>query len=144
MKCGYMGHFGEQITNDFTMEKYEKVDEYSDSKDYDPYFDDEDNTDYKKLKPSIRKDFSEYSDSPFDNYRFQYRQPGMIPVERPLKSLLSRADSGVTREYVEGDFVSPDKTVASVNSTDTTQSKTGRNLVLGIGAGLAALVLLNK
>lgn len=144
MKCGYMGHFGEQFTNDFTMEKYEKIDDYSDTKSDDPYFDDEDNTDYKKLNSSIRRDFSEYSDSPFDNYRFQYRQPGMIPVERPLKSLLSRGDSGVTREYVEGDFISPDKTVASVNKSDSTNSKTGRNIVLGVGAGIAALILLNK
>lgn len=144
MKCSYMGHFGTQNINDFAMEKFKDMGRYSDSKEDDPYFDDEDNTDYKKLNPSINKDFSEYSDSPFDNYRFQNRQPGMIPVERPLKSLLSRGDSGVTREYVEGDFISPDKTIASMNKADSTPPKSNRNLVLGIGAGIAALILFNK
>lgn len=148
MKCSYMGHFGQQGMKDIKVVKSGTLDEYSDDPSDSPYFDDQDNTNYKELKSSIRSDFEAYSDDPFEDFRFQYRQPGMIPVKRPLKSTLksSDSDSGVTREYVEGDFVAPDKVVAEVKTQEVKKenSPSGRNLVLGLGAGLAALIYFNR
>jgi N-acetylneuraminic acid mutarotase len=126
------------------------------------YYSDNENTDFDNLYPLQNKVFETYSDDPYENYRYEMRQPAMMPVKRSwgqFKDVRYFTTSDVrpvkSAALVIQETIDP---TASSNPTEIVQekvkevievkaeekSKTGRNIVLGVGAGLAALVFLNR
>jgi len=154
MKC-YMGQFGEPLDA-----KKLKIDNESSSEgrnENDFYSDDEDQ-EYSWVYPLENPVFESYSDDPLANFRYGMREPSMLPVKRGWGKFYDK-------RYYSGDDAKPVQSAALIvseafnpKSSDSpslivqeqvslqqdTQDKTGRNIVLGIGAALAALVVLNR
>lgn len=139
----YMGHFGSMG---------EKKSDY---------YGDEENTNFYELYPLRDKVFETYSNDPFENYRYEMREPAMIPVKRsfgvyedvkyyygntakPIESAALLVEEKVNSNASNSPSVIVQEQVKQIQEMTTPENKTGRNILLGVGAGIAALFLLNR
>jgi len=139
----YMGHFGNMdIKNSL-------------------YYSDSENTNFYELYPLKDEVFETYSNDPFENYRYEMREPAMIPVKRswgkyedvkyyygnvakPIESAALLVEEKINNNASNSPSVVVQEQVKQIQEMTTPENKTGRNIVLGLGAGIAALVLLNR
>jgi len=163
MKC-YMGQFGQpldadklQIDKEFNDQAMISHSKFK-GRDKNDYYSDEEDEDYSWVYPLENPVFESYSDDPLANFRYGMREPSMLPVKRGWGKYYDR-------KYYSGDDAKPVQSAALIieetinpNASDSpsvliqeqvsaqqgSQDKTGRNIVLGVGAALAALVVLNR
>ena len=153
----FMGQFGEPLDTDKLKIDKEFNDQamISHSKfkgrDKNDYYSDEEDEDFSWVYPLENPVFETYSDDPLANFRYGMREPSMLPVKRgwgkyydtkyysgddakPVQSAALLVSESFNPNSSDSPSVLIQEQVSAQQNAQNTQDKTGRNIVLGIGA----------